>query len=77
MTSGIVLIKLKAGKEKTALQKIKQIKGVSHITAVFGRWDLVVDVEANDLATLASLVVGKIRSVPGVDTTETLITTAI
>jgi DNA-binding Lrp family transcriptional regulator len=77
MTTGLVLIKLSAGKEKQALAKIKEIKGVTHVSAVFGRWDLVVDVEAKDLATLTSVVVSKIRSIPGVFSTETLITTAI
>ena len=77
MVSGIVLVRLKAGEEKQTLQKIKDIKGVSHLTVVFGRWDLVVDVEANDLSTLTSVVVSKIRAIPGVMTTETLITTAI
>ncbi len=77
MATGLVLIRLSAGKEKQALSKIKEIHGVTHISAVFGRWDLVVDVEAKDLSTLTSVIVSKIRSVPGVFSTETLITTAI
>jgi DNA-binding Lrp family transcriptional regulator len=77
MVTAIVLVKLQAGKEKSALLKIKEIKGVSHVTAVFGRWDLVIDVESIDLSTLTNVVVSKIRKVQGVNTTETLITIAI
>lgn len=77
MISSVVLVKLGAGKEKEALQKIKDVKGVSHVTAVFGRWDLIVEVEAKDLTELTSLVVNKIRAIAGVVDTETLITTAI
>lgn len=77
MVSGLVLVKLQAGKEKQALQKIKQIQGVSHVSAVFGRWDLVVDVESEDLTNLTNIVVAKLRAIDGIFATETLITTAI
>ena len=77
MVTGLVLVRLQAGKEKSVLVKIKEIKGVSHVSAIFGRWDLVVDVESSDLTTLTTVVVNKIRSIPGVFSTETLVTTAI
>ncbi len=77
MVTGLVLVRLQAGKEKQALAKIKEIKGVSHVSAVYGRWDLVVDVEADDLPTMTRVVIEKLRSIPGVFGTETLVTTAI
>ncbi len=77
MVTGLVLVRLISGKEKSALQQIKQTKGVAHVSAVFGRWDLVLDMETDDLATLSNTVVAKIRAIPGVLMTETLITTAI
>jgi len=77
MITGLVLVRLQAGKEKQALVKIKEIKGVSHVSAVYGRWDLVVDIEADDLPAMSRLVVEKLRVIPGVFATETLVTTAI
>ncbi len=77
MITGLVLLRLSAGREKLAMTKLKEIKGVSHLSAVFGRWDLVADIEAPDITTMTNVVVGKIRAVPGVETTETLVTTAI
>lgn len=77
MITGLVLVRLEAGKEKQALQKIKEIKGISHVSAVYGRWDLVVDIEADDLPAMSHLVVEKLRSIPGIFATETLVTTAI
>lgn len=77
MVTGLVLVRLQAGKEKQALVKIKEIKGVSHVCAVYGRWDLVVDVEADDLPTMTRVVIEKLRAIPGVSGTETLVTTAI
>ena len=77
MVTGLVLVRLMAGKEKVALTRIKEIKGVSHVTAVFGRWDLVLDIETEDVATLSNVVVRDIRATPGVLSTESLVTTSI
>ena len=77
ITSGLVLVRLLAGKEKQALNKLRTLKGITHITAVLGRWDLVVDVEAENVQDLTTMVVSKIRTTPGVASTETLVTTAI
>lgn len=77
MITGLVLVKLQAGKESQTLAKIKEIKGISHVSAVYGRWDLVVDIEADDLPSMSHLVVEKLRAIPGVSSTETLVTTAI
>jgi len=62
MVTGLVLVKLQAGKEKEALKKIKEVKAVSHVSAVYGRWDLVLDMETPDLPTMSKLVVEKIRT---------------
>ena len=77
MVTGLVLVRLMSGKEKVALSRIKEVPGVAHVTAVFGRWDLVLDIETDALATLSNVVVRGIRSVPGVLSTESLVTTAI
>lgn len=77
MTTALVLVKISAGKEKEVLEKLRLIEGVTHITAVFGRWDLVLDVEARDLQELSWLVISKIRKIKGIENTETLITTSI
>ena len=77
MVTGLVLVRLMAGKEKTALSQIKQTKGVAHVTAVFGRWDLVLDIETDDLNTMSNVVVRDIRAIQGVLSTESLVTTAI
>ncbi|OGR41152.1 MAG: hypothetical protein A2X28_07385 [Elusimicrobia bacterium GWA2_56_46] len=77
MVTGLVLVKLMPGKEKQTLAKLKAITSVVHMSAVFGRWDLVLDMETDDLPTLSNLVVQDIRSIPGVLTTETLVTTSL
>ena len=77
MVTGLLLVRLNTGKEKQTLKSIKETKGVAHVSAVYGRWDLVVDIEAEDLTEMSRIVVDKIRSIPGVSSTETLVTTAI
>ena len=77
MVSGLVLVRLVPGKDKQALAKIKEVKEVSHVSAVYGRWDLVVDLEAESASKLGDIVVSKIRTIPGIYSTESLITTAI
>ncbi len=74
---GLVLLRLEAGKEEQVLGKIRSIKGVSKVQAVFGRWDLVATVEAPDLNALTSLVIKKIRAIDGVSATETLVSTTL
>jgi DNA-binding Lrp family transcriptional regulator len=65
------------GKEKQTLSKLKGLTSVVHMSAVFGRWDLVLDMETDDLPQLSNLVVQEIRSIPGVLSTETLVTTSL
>ncbi|MCX7641676.1 MAG: Lrp/AsnC ligand binding domain-containing protein [Elusimicrobiales bacterium] len=77
MVTGLVLVKLVPGKEKQVLSKLRNIKEVVHMSAVFGRWDLVLDMETHDLEQLSQVVVNEIRNIPGVLSTETLVTTSI
>lgn len=77
MVTGLVLVKLMPGKEKQTLGRLKALKSVVHMSAVFGRWDLVLDMETEDLPMLSNIVVQEIRSIPGVLTTETLVTTSL
>ena len=77
MVTGLLLVKLTSGKEKQALNKLKTLKSVIHMSAVFGRWDLVLDMEADDLPKLSNIIVQEIRPIPGVLSTETLVTTTI
>jgi DNA-binding Lrp family transcriptional regulator len=47
------------------------------VTAVFGRWDLVLDIETDNIDSMSNVVVKGIRAIPGVMSTESLVTTAI
>jgi nitrate reductase NapAB chaperone NapD len=71
-----VLIKTDPRKTKHAYEEIKSLEGVANITAVFGRFDLVVMIRALD-ADAASKLLSTIRKVDGILSTETLIATSL
>ena len=71
-----VLIKTDAAKTKAAYEQIRSIEGVANLTAVFGRFDLVAMIRALDINAGATII-GKIRNVDGVISTETLIATPL
>jgi len=77
MVMAFVLIKLGTGEylsiAKSAKEEIGKIKGVVKVYGVFGRYDLVAQVEAPTLEELSRIITDKIRSIAGVLATESLI----
>ena len=77
MVMAFVLIKLGTGEHlsfaKSAKEEIAKIKGVVKVYGVFGRYDLVAQVEAPTLEELSRIITDKIRAIAGVSTTESLI----
>jgi len=73
MVSGLVFVRLLSGHEEAVMEALRQVSGVQNVIAVFGRWDLVVNVQVENIDELASLVINKIRAIPGTTATETLI----
>ena len=71
-----VLINTDPSKTKAVYEQLKSLEGVANITAVFGRFDLVVMIRALDLDA-GSKLIAKIRAVDGVTATETLIATSV
>ena len=71
-----VLINTDPAKTKQIYDRINLLEGVANITAVFGRFDLVVMIRALDLDAGAKII-NKIREIEGVVATETLIATSV
>lgn len=70
-----VLCKLTPGREQEAINAIRSLDGVTEVYMVFGGWDLILAAEADTVEKLSQLIVSRIRAVPGVAATETLVTT--
>jgi len=74
MITYFILIRIEANKEDEvydALSKVKQIEGIRE---VFGEYDMIARIEAKNLKEMRVIIISKVRAVPGVHATTTLIT---
>ncbi len=67
-----VLIRCEPQKEAEVLDALRKLDGLSYVHTLFGRYDMVALIRALDLHA-ASEVVGRIRAIDGVASTETLV----
>ena len=72
MAVGYVLVNVTPGMEIEAYNTIKGMQNVDDITVLFGDYDLIIKLVAEDLASIAKTVVETIRPVDGVLNTKTL-----
>jgi DNA-binding Lrp family transcriptional regulator len=77
LVSAGVLLRVDAPKAKEILSEIRKIEGVKNAVGVFGRYDIVVMLEAKDVDELGRIVTEKIAAIPGVRSTETLIAVSL
>ena len=68
-----ILVSLVPGLEANTISQISTLPGVQETDLVFGRWDVVVQVETKNIPDLSGMVINQIRGLQGVQTTETLI----
>lgn len=77
MVRAYIMIKVGAGEyfgvEKTVKEKVAKMPGVIKVDSIFGRFDIIAEVEAKETRGLSLLVTDKIKSIPSVVSTETLV----
>ncbi len=77
MVTAFILVKVGTGEQlnfiKSVKEEISKIKGVAKVYGIFGRYDLLVQVEAASLDELSRMVIDKMRAISGVLSTESLI----
>jgi len=77
MVTAFILVKVGTGEQlnfaKSAKEEISKIEGVVKVYGVFGRYDLLAQVEASSLEELSRIIMDKIRAISGVLSTESLI----
>ena len=73
MVSAIVLLKIERNRINEVAEKLIDIKGVSEVFSVAGRWDLVVMIRVANNPALAEVVTRHMLLVDGILDTETLI----
>jgi len=77
MVTAFILVKVGTGEQlnfvKAVKEEISKIKGVLRVHGVFGRYDLIAQVEAPSLEELSRIVIDKMRAINGVLSTESLV----
>jgi DNA-binding Lrp family transcriptional regulator len=72
MAIGFVLICAAPALEHDVYTKLSKVPEIIELIPLFGEYDLIAKIEAEDFEKLGSIVVNKIRTIKGVLDTETL-----
>jgi len=71
-----LLCETDVGKLEDVVRRLKAVPGVTEVEAVTGPFDVIVKIQASQINQALDVVVHKIRRIPGVKATETLVTVA-
>lgn len=69
-----LLVEIEVGRADEVLRRMRAVPGVTEVQAVTGPFDLIVKVQAPHINDALDTVVNKIRRIPGLKSTETLVT---
>ena len=72
MATGYVLVNVEPGMEFSVFEMVKELDKVADATLLFGDYDIIIKVIAEDMSTIAAFVVENVRQVEGVLNTKTL-----
>ena len=74
MIKAYVLVVTNPGETKNVVAAVKQIAGVQELHEVMGPYDIVIELEVESLSDVPPILSDKIRSVPGIESTTSLVT---
>jgi DNA-binding Lrp family transcriptional regulator len=69
-----LLVETEVGRLEEVARKVRTVPFVVEVQGVTGQFDLIVKVEAEHINQALDVVVHKIRRIPGITGTETLVT---
>ncbi|MCD6510976.1 MAG: Lrp/AsnC ligand binding domain-containing protein [Thaumarchaeota archaeon] len=72
MPTAFVLINCDLGMEKDIVKELKKIAGVKEVHEIYGVYDIIAKLEAEDMRMLREAVMGRIRKINGVRSTLTM-----
>jgi DNA-binding Lrp family transcriptional regulator len=72
MSIGFILIKAAPALEHEVYNNLSKIQAILELQPLFGEYDLIAKIEAEDFEKLGEIVINNIRSVKGVIDTKTL-----
>ena len=72
MATAYVLINCDLGSEESVISELKSIEGVAEVHRIFGAYDILAKVESKQVETLRETITWKIRKIPKIRSTLTL-----
>lgn len=73
MITNFVLIKTKSGKECEVYNELMKVPEVIEYHQLFGEYDLIAKIEAEDLEKVGHIIIEKIRNIKNIIDTKTLL----
>ena len=72
MAVGFVLISVVPAHEHEVYNKLSKVSEIVELHPLFGEFDIIAKIEADDFESLGNIVVNKIRTIEGIIDTKTL-----
>ncbi len=73
MVQAYILVKVEAGKDEETFAEIAKLSNISKANSTYGIYDLVISVKFLKIEELDDFVFNKVRKIPGVKETATII----
>lgn len=72
MCTGYILINIEPGHEHEVFNMLTKINGISQSYQLFGEYDIIVKIEANDFCEIEETILSKIKAIEGIIKTKTM-----
>jgi len=73
-TRVFILIETQVGKVRDVVTELRTYAGIKTVDAITGPYDVIAQIEAEDMGAVADLVTGKVQGIRGVMRTITCVT---
>jgi DNA-binding Lrp family transcriptional regulator len=74
MIKAYVLVVTNPGATKSVVESISKVPGVKELHEVMGPYDIVIELEVQSLSEVPPILSDKIRTIPGIESTTSLVT---
>jgi len=71
MLRGFIMVECEVGSERSVYDTLKGKPWILEVHPLFGEYDFLIRVEAEDPNSLAEHIISEIRTIPGIGTTKT------
>jgi DNA-binding Lrp family transcriptional regulator len=77
MESAYIMINCELGSEDSVIEQLKSIPGIKEVQGVFGNYDILAKIEIPSLKSLRDIIAFKIRKIPEIHCTTTIMCSKI